>query len=136
MGFTPEQESIAWLSKEAPNDLRGANVTQADATAPVGLPVSKMSGAQKKLMAELLSEYLQNMPASVEKERRADLDKAGLENVYFAWWGDAEQHKRHYYRVQGPTFLIEYNNTQNDANHVHSYWRNLAGDFNIPAKKK
>ena len=133
---TPEQESVAWLSKKAPNDLRGANVTQADATAPVGLPVSKMSGSQKKLMAELLSEYLQNMPASVEKERRADLDKAGLENVYFAWWGDAEQHKRHYYRVQGPTFLIEYNNTQNDANHVHSYWRNLAGDFNIPAKKK
>ena len=133
---TPEQESVAWISKQAPNDLRGANVTQPDTTAPVGLAVSKMSGDQKKLMGELLSEYLKNMPADVERERRSRLEKAGLDSVYFAWWGDSEQHKRHYYRVQGPTFLIEYNNTQNNANHVHSYWRNLAGDFNIPLKKK
>jgi hypothetical protein len=133
---SPEQESVAWIDKQAPNDLRGANVTQPDTTAPVGLPVSRMSGAQKKLMGKLLNEYLKNMPADVEKERRARLEKAGLDSVYFAWWGDAEQHKRHYYRVQGPTFLIEYNNTQNNANHVHSYWRNLAGDFNIPLKRK
>ncbi|MDX1968282.1 MAG: DUF3500 domain-containing protein, partial [Planctomycetaceae bacterium] len=57
---------------------------------------------------------------------------AGIDNVFFAWWGESEPNLRHHYRVQGPTFVIEYNNTQNDANHVHSMWRNLGGDFNVP----
>ncbi|GIT29950.1 MAG: hypothetical protein Ct9H300mP1_19960 [Planctomycetaceae bacterium] len=62
----------------------------------------------------------------------AEINKAGIENIYFAWGGSQKRDERHYYRVQGPTFLVEYNNTQNSANHVHSIWRNLAGDFNIP----
>lgn len=132
---SPEQQKIAWIDKQAPDDLRGGGVAQPETTPPVGLPISQMSADQKKLMGALLSEYLQNMPADVEQQRRAHLEKAGLENVHFAWWGSAEQHERHYYRVQGPTFLIEYNNTQNNANHVHSYWRNLAGDFHIPIEK-
>ena len=94
-----------------------------------------MSDDQKKLLAELLNEYLQNMPADVSGRRRSVLTKAGFETIQFAWWGDTEPNLRHYYRVQGPTFLIEYNNTQNNANHVHSYWRDLAGDFGVPVKK-
>ena len=47
----------------------------------------------------------------------------------FAWAGEAERGKRHYYRIQGPTFLVEYDNTQNDGNHVHSVWRDFNGDF-------
>ena len=129
---TPDQEKIAWRSKEAPDDLRGGGVAQPETTAPVGLPVSKMGAAQKKLMQTLLTEYLKNMPADVEKLRRTEINKAGIENIYFAWWGSQKRDERHYYRVQGPTFLVEYNNTQNSANHVHSIWRNLAGDFNIP----
>ena len=136
-----EQQKLAWLDKAAPDDLRTGGATgtnpvafQPEATAPVGLPASKMSADQKKLLAELLSEYLKNMPGDVEKERRAAIEKGGLDGIHFAWWGDADQHKRHYYRVQGPTFLIEYNNTQNNANHVHSMWRNLGGDFAIPLK--
>jgi hypothetical protein len=93
-----------------------------------------MSGDQKELLHTLLNEYLRNMPADVEAERRDAINSGGMDNIYFAWWGDAKQHKRHYYRVQGPSFLIEYNNTQNNANHVHSIWRNLAGDFNVPVK--
>ena len=88
-----------------------------------------MSGDQKKLLGQLLAEYLKNMPADVERERRSKLESAGMDKVYFAWWGDAEQHKRHYYRVQGPTFLIEYNNTQNNANHIHTVFRDLENDF-------
>lgn len=136
-----EQKKLAWIDTTAPDDLRTGGATgtnpvaaQPETTPPVGLPASKMSADQKKLLAELLSEYLKNMPADVEKERRAAIERAGLDNIYFGWWGEAEQHKRHYYRVQGPTFLIEYNNTQNNANHVHSMWRNMAGDFAIPIK--
>ncbi len=136
-----DQKKLAWIDTAAPDDLRtggamGTNpvASQPETTAPVGLPASKMSNDQKKLLAELLSEYLRNMPGDVEKERRAAIEAGGLDGIHFAWWGDAEQHKRHYYRVQGKSFLIEYNNTQNNANHVHSMWRNLGGDFAIPIR--
>lgn len=128
---SPEQQKVCWISKEAPDDLRGGGVAQPETTDPVGLPIGKMSDDQKKMMAELLNEYLKNMPADVVSERRARINTAGLDNIYFAWWGDSERNARHYYRVQGPTFLIEYNNTQNSANHVHSNWRDMAGDFNV-----
>ncbi len=62
-------------------------------------------------------------------ERLARIPKAGVEKIAFAWAGDAARGQRHYYRVQGPTFLIEYDNTQNDANHIHSVWRDFEGDF-------
>ena len=136
-----EQQKLCWIDKTAPGELRTGGATgtnpvaaQPEMTAPVGLPASKMSPDQKKLLAELLSEYLKNMPGDVEKERRTQIEAGGLDKIHFAWWGDADQHKQHYYRVQGPTFLIEYNNTQNNANHVHSMWRNLSGDFAIPIK--
>jgi hypothetical protein len=96
--------------------------------------VSKMSAAQKELLQELLAEYLQNVPSDVADGRRQAINSAGLDKIYFAWWGDADLNQRHHYRVQGPTFVIEYNNTQNQANHVHSMWRNVGGDFNNPVK--
>ena len=131
-----EQQKLAWQSKEAPDDLRGGGEAQPVVTQPVGLPVSKMSSDQKKLLRGLLSEYLKNMPADVESRRRDRINRSGLDNTYFAWWGGSERNERHYYRVQGETFIIEYNNTQNNANHVHSMWRNIAGDFNIPRGAK
>ncbi len=137
---TPEQAKIALIDTKAPDDLRVGSNPQApnpqpELTPAVGLPASKMSDDQKKLLAELLGEYLKNMPADVSGRRRAALMRAGIDAIHFAWWGDSERNLRHYYRIQGPTFLIEYNNTQNDANHVHSYWRDFAGDFGVPLKK-
>ena len=67
-----------------------------------------------------------------ENETGADLakiTKAGWDKVHFAWAGNTERGAGHYYRVQGPTFLLEYDNTQNDANHVHAVWRDFEGDF-------
>jgi hypothetical protein len=128
---TPEQLKLALVDQAAPDDLRGANVAQADRTPAQGLPAAKMSPDQQKLLGDLLEEYLKNMPADVASKRRERLLKAGIDQIHFAWWGQLEVNQRHYYRLQGPTFLIEYNNTQNNANHVHSYWRDLAGDFGI-----
>jgi hypothetical protein len=59
----------------------------------------------------------------------ARLKQAGLERIGFAWAGGAVRGDKHYYRVQGPTFLIEFDNTQDDANHIHSVWRDFSGDF-------
>ena len=131
---TPEQRKVMHISSKAPNDLRGANKPQAEIDAAVGLPYSQMSDDQKKLVGALLAEYLRNMPDDVAAGRRKALEAAGLDKIQFAWWGDTERNQRHYYRLQGPTFIIEYNNTQNEANHVHSMWRDLRGDFGIAVK--
>src|SRR5262249_50169339 len=114
---TPEQQKVALVGNTAPGDLRVGSDTQhpsaqPETTPPVGLPASEMSSDQKKLLAELLGEYLKNMPSDVSERRRHNLMLAGIDKIHFGWWGDSERNQPHYYRVQGPTFLVEYNNTQ------------------------
>jgi hypothetical protein len=125
-----EQRKKALIDKTPPREIRDAGEPQPSQTPPVGLKAADMSGQQRKILAALLTEYLQNMPADVEQKRRAKMNAAGIDEILFAWWGGSELAEPHYYRVQGPTFLIEYNNTQNNANHVHSIWRDMAGDLN------
>jgi len=127
-----QQQSSIWISKEAPRDIRGAGAPQAEIGEPVGVISGDMNPEQQELMRELVGEYLSAMPASVVRRRVQEIQEAGVENIYFAWWGGSELNDPHHYVIQGPTFVIEYNNTQNQANHVHSIWRNLSGDFNIP----
>jgi hypothetical protein len=69
------------------------------------------------------------MADEIGAERLAKIRQAGFEKVTFAWAGPFERGKQHYYRIQGPTFLVEYDNSQNNGNHVHSVWRDFAGDF-------
>ncbi len=130
----PEQIETIWISKDAPDDIRGGGEAQPVVTEAVGLAAGDMNEQQKKLLRELLSEYLKNMPADVEADRRERINKAGWEGIRFAWWGSDKVNERHHYVVQGDTFIIEYNNTQNDANHLHTVWRNVDGDFNVPRK--
>lgn len=130
----PDEQKEAWISKVAPDEVPGPGALQPVVGAPQGLLVSRMSDHQKELLRELLDEYLQNVPKDVAEGRRQAINRAGKDQIAFAWWGDAEPNQRHHYRVQGPTFIIEYNNTQNEANHVHSMWRNIDGDFAIPVK--
>ena len=127
-----EQQSKIWIAKEAPHDIRGAGAPQAEIGDPVGVVSGDMNPEQQELMRELVGEYLSAMPASVVRRRVQEIQDAGVEEIYFAWWGGSELNEPHHYVIQGPTFVIEYNNTQNEANHVHSIWRNLKGDFNIP----
>ena len=69
------------------------------------------------------------METDLAAERMARIKAAGMDKMRFAWLGETEKGKKHYYRVQGPTFLIEYDNTQNNGNHIHSVWRDFNGDF-------
>ena len=131
---TGEQQRAIWIDKKAPDDVRGGGVPQPEVTEPAGLPAAKMSDDQKQLLRDLIAEYLKNMPPDVAQKRRAALDRAGIDKIHFAWWGGGERNDRHAYRVQGPTFIVEYNNTQNNANHVHSMWRDVDGDFNVSRK--
>lgn len=130
---TPEQRKAVLISEKAPDDIPGGGAPQPDRGPAAGLAAAQMSPDQQSLLKQLLAEYLRNMPADVRAARDGQVAATGFENIRFAWWGSANRNERHAYRVQGPTFVIEYNNTQNNANHAHSVWRNLSGDFNQPA---
>jgi Protein of unknown function (DUF3500) len=88
-----------------------------------------MTAAQRDLLMRLVEVYTSSMASDIAADRMAKIKKAGADTIAFAWAGGAEHGQKHYYRVQGPSFLIEYDNTQNDANHIHSVWRDFDGDF-------
>jgi hypothetical protein len=127
--LTPEQRARAIIAEEAPRDILTGNSRKAEIGEPKGLPAAEMTGAQRKLLTALIDTYCEAMPDAVAAERRAALKKAGREKIHFAWAGGEEPGQPHYYRLQGPTFLVEYDNTQNRANHIHSVWRDFHGDF-------
>lgn len=130
-----EQKKQMWISETAPDDIRGAGLAQPVVEEAVGLRYGDMSPEQKKLLKELLGEYLSAMPAQVVRDRLKAIEASGMDNVRMAWWGESEVNKRHHYVIQGASFIVEYNNTQNEANHVHAMWRNVGGDFNLSAGK-
>lgn len=129
---TDDQRKQMWISETAPDDIRGPGAPQPISDEAVGLKFSDMSTDQQKLLKELIGEYLSAMPVQVVRDRLKAIEDGGIDNIRIAWWGQSEPNQRHHYVVQGPSFIIEYNNTQNEANHVHAMWRNLGGDFNIP----
>jgi hypothetical protein len=96
---------------------------------PQGLASASMQVAQRDILMALIGEYIRRMPDEVAEIEAAELQRRGLDSLYFCWAGSLERRQGHYYRIQGPRFLIEYDNTQNDANHIHSVWRDPANDF-------
>ncbi|MGE5413329.1 MAG: DUF3500 domain-containing protein [Syntrophomonadaceae bacterium] len=96
---------------------------------PAGLSYAEMSAEERATLMRLVDEYLGNMRADVARAQREKIEKAGLDAIRFGWAGGTRVGEGHYYRIQGPTFVIEYDNTQNGANHVHSVWRDLQDDF-------
>jgi hypothetical protein len=123
------QRKAAILDPKAPNDILTTNSREAAIQEDRGLAYAQMKAAQQALLVKLIEANAEGQPAAVARERMARVRAAGLDSVKFAWMGAAEKGQGHYYRVQGPTFLIEFDNTQNDANHIHLVWRDFKGDW-------
>jgi hypothetical protein len=115
--------------------LTGASRKAALEGQPNGLPAAKMNAKQRQMLEAVMAEYAKNMPEQIAEHRMNQIKKAGT-NLYFAWAGVENRGGPHYYRVQAPTFLIEFDNTQNDANHIHSVWRDYQGDFGLDLLKQ
>jgi hypothetical protein len=131
----PEQRKIAIVDPQAYKDILTFDSRQAALKGqPSGLQASKMNAKQFDLLMALLEEYARNMPEQIAEAREAQIKKAG-KDIYFAWAGGTEKGDPHYYRVQTATFLIEYDDTQNNANHIHSVWRDFNGDFGVDLLK-
>jgi Protein of unknown function (DUF3500) len=123
------QKKSALIADVAPTEIVTTTTLKIDPLSPVGIAAADLKPAQRDLLTKLLEAYTAQMAEDVGAERIARIKQAGFEKVTFAWAGPLEPGKQHYYRVQGPTFLVEYDNSQNQGNHVHSVWRDFAGDF-------
>ncbi len=129
----------ALISDKAPDDYRNAGNPEPPREPPVGLPASDMTDAQKKLLWTLLETYSGHLETPLAEAQLQDIKEHDPGRVHFAWWGSHEPGAGHYYRIQGPTFVLELCNIQSDpagnkANHIHSVWRSLTADFGVAAK--
>jgi hypothetical protein len=129
MALDEGQRKQAVFDAAAPNDISTMNAVDIKPLAPGGIGVDKLDARQREMLMAVIDSYASAMAPDIASERLERIKKAGIEKVTFAWAGEATRGQRHYYRVQGPTFLIEFDNTQNNANHVHSVWRDFQGDF-------
>jgi len=129
--LTPAQRKTCIVADTAYPDILTERTRKAALEGqPSGLPVSQMTPAQRKLLDVLLDEYVDNLPGELAAQRRSRIGESG-EKIWFAWAGVIERGRPHYYRIQSPAFLVEYDNTQNDANHVHTVWRDFEDDFGV-----
>lgn len=130
--LTPEQRKLAVIAEKAPRDIiTGASreVTESQFQPPQGISFEKLDGKQQAMLLDLVRNFATKYRPQILdqiKEQTPIIDGNGM---YFAWAGGFEPGEGHYYRIQTPHFLFEYDNTQNAANHVHAVWRQFDGDF-------
>ncbi|MDZ4289675.1 MAG: DUF3500 domain-containing protein [Prosthecobacter sp.] len=125
--LTETQWTKASVAAAAPKDVLTEAAKKVDPLKPDGLPDTELTPEQKAKLHEIIREYIERLRPEIAEEAWSDIQKNGP--VFFAWAGGKERGEGHYYRVQGKTFLLEYDNTQNNANHPHSVWRSFDGDF-------
>jgi hypothetical protein len=133
--LNPDQLKIALIDTKAPRDIITTNSRRAEPGAATGLAAKKMNKKQVEQLTQLIEEYAHNLPEDVATEEWTRLAQAGIDKVHFAWAGSLDRGAPHYYRIQGPTFLVEYDNTQNEANHIHTVWRGFDRDWGLDLLK-
>jgi hypothetical protein len=146
MALDPAQKKTALLDVKAPGDIItmnskrvefGTKTQYAMPANPEGLQASKLNSKQTEQLMAIIQEYTAGRTtAEYAAVTLAEIKKAGTDKIYFAWAGGEKLGDPHYYRVHGPTFLIEYDNTQNNANHVHSVFRDLRNDFGVDSLRE
>jgi hypothetical protein len=134
--LSEEQFKKALFLKTAPAEM----ITKADRQAVLqkfeGIPYNDLTNDQKIALFQLIRLYADRLRTEVAQEDLKHVTDAGLDKIYFGWAGGTEVGEPHYYRIHGPNFLIEYDDTQNNANHIHTVWRDLDNDFGGDLLKK
>jgi len=123
------QRGKAIIYDEAPLDILTYNSTKVSLPREEGLPASRMSGTQKEMLMALLTEYVSQVRSDVAQERLDRFKAQGIDNIHLAWAGPVDKAKAHYYRLHGDDFMVEFDNRQDGANHIHSVWRDVENDF-------
>jgi len=123
------QRGAAVFESRSYGEIVSANAQQAEPLAPAGLAAARMNEIQRAQLVQLIEVYAGSFAPGLAAARLARVREGGVENIHFGWAGPTEKGRPHYYRIQGPLFLIEYDASQNDGNHVHTVWRDFRGDF-------
>ncbi len=110
-------------------DIVTTNADKVDPLNPVGIAASQLSEAQRAQLVKLIEVYARTFEPGLAEARMARVREGGVEKLRFGWAGSTEKSRQHYYRVQGPLFLIEYDASQDGGNHIHTVWRDFNGDF-------
>lgn len=127
--LSPEQLEVAMIRETAFSEIVTGNDPKVQPLEQAGLAVAQMDARERDALQRLLAVYLDRLTPAASADARERLDRAGFDKVRFAWAGGTESGQPHYYRIHGPTLLIEYDDTQNDANHIHTVYRDLEHDF-------
>jgi hypothetical protein len=127
--LTADQLNTALISKTAPSEIVTGHERKARLLQPIGILYKDLSPAQQKVFVQLLDVYIKNYVFGFSEKFMNKIEKAGLNNLSFAWAGSLNPSAGYYYRIQGPVVLIELDNTQNNANHIHSVVRDITDDF-------
>jgi Protein of unknown function (DUF3500) len=129
LGTSEAQRRRMIIAADSPGDIVTGPGRGDSLASPAGVPAADLASAQRELLVTLVGEYAQTMRAELADEAMRRVREAGVERLHFAWAGPTDPARPHYYRVHGPTVLIELDNTQNDANHIHAVYRDLRRDF-------
>ncbi len=121
-------KSAVVFSEKPPAEVLSGESRKVAVLEPVGLPTNEMSETQRKGLIQLISEYTGRYRKEFAEADMAKIEKAGIDQIRFGWSGGTKPGEAYYYRIQGPTFLMEACNVQNNANHVHAVWRDFEGD--------
>ncbi len=127
--LTGGQRAAALIAERAPSDIITGHDRQASLDAPAGLAYAQMTADQQARLRALVEVYAGRLRADLAKTELQKIADRGWDSVHFAWAGGLEPRQGHYYRIHGPDFVIEYDNTQDHANHIHTVWRSFEGDF-------
>ena len=126
-----EQKALAIVDAVAPDDILTKNYRVADpGEIPVGgITLAELRDGQRERLIGLLRHYVERKTADLASNEWRKIEQDGLDGVRFLWAGPEVRGAGHYYALAGPSFVIEYDNTQNEANHIHSVMRSYAGDW-------
>ncbi|HST59333.1 MAG TPA: DUF3500 domain-containing protein [Longimicrobium sp.] len=125
----PAQRARATIAAQTFGEILTRSAPVVGPMAFAGLPAAEMTIAQQRQLRRLLELYAGRMADSSASRQLQRIEQAGFERLHFAWAGAHQLRQPHYYRIHGPTVLVEYDNTQDGANHVHTVWRDLENDF-------
>lgn len=118
------------ILKTAPfKDIVTKNQSKVTQLNPLGISYNDLNKTQQALLIQLINLHIESTPKKEASIQKRKIEKEGFNTIHFAWSGEMELNKPHYYRIQGKSFLIEFDNFQNNANHIHVVWRDFNGDF-------
>lgn len=129
LSLSEAQRQSAVFDRTAPPDIVTGPASEVEPLAPVGVAARTLSASQREALLNLLKMYAKTLVPALATARLQQIHAAGIDKVAFAWAGGFERGAPHYYRISGPTFIVEYDNTQDNANHVHTVWRDYGRDF-------